>query len=574
MSKLIYRFGGRASEGGADDVDLLGGKGAHLAEMARLGLPVPPGLTISTTAFSRFASSDGRMDDDLSTDLAASLGDLSRELGRRLGDAERPLVLAVRSGARVSMPGMMDTILNIGLTDLTVEALGRSTGDMRFAWDSYRRLIQMYGDVVMGVEIETFEDLLEEKKSGLGVREDTDLTADDWRSVVEAYKELVLAEAGRPFPQDAAEQLREAVAAVYASWTNPRAVAYRRIHGISESWGTAVNIQTMVFGNRDDLSATGVVFTRNPSTGDRELFGEFLINAQGEDVVAGIRTPMPLTERALARGRSSGTSLEAAMPEVFEELRDACVLLETHYRDMQDVEFTVEQGRLWILQTRKAKRTDKASVKVAVDMAREGLISREEAVARVDPEVLARTPHPMVDPDARIPSVGAGLPASPGAASGQIVFHPGEAVEAAENGRRVILVRIETSPEDIEGMHVAAGVLTTRGGMTSHAAVVARGIGKPCVVGAASMQIDLRNGRLIADGATFYEGDVITIDGSTGRIFAGEAPTIRPIIAQDFSTLRSWAAGVETHDDIHVENGQIEDRDEEPEDDASSSWKP
>jgi pyruvate,orthophosphate dikinase len=568
MTKLIYRFGGRATEGGAQDIEVLGGKGAHLAEMARIGLPVPPGLTIAAEACASVFSGGRQVDGELFDQIAQGIEDLEIETGRRFGGDYRPLVLAVRSGARVSMPGMMDTILNVGLTDVSVEAIGRSVGDMRFAWDSYRRLIQMYGDVVMGIEIEAFEDVLDEKKARLGVREDADMTADDWRSVVEAYKELVLAETRQAFPQDAWVQLREAINSVYASWMNPRAAAYRRIHGIPEAWGTAVNIQTMVFGNRDNLSATGVVFTRNPSTGERELFGEFLINAQGEDVVAGIRTPMPLTDHARLGGRSSGTSMEGAMPEVFEELRNACGILETHYRDMQDVEFTVEQGKLWILQTRRAKRTDKASVKIAVDMANEGLISREEAVLRVDPEVLARTPHPMVDPEARIPALGAGLPASPGAATGEIVFHPQEAVEAVKRGRRVILVRIETSPEDIEGMHVADGVLTTRGGMTSHAAVVARGIGKPCVVGAASMRIDLRNGHLIADGATFSAGDVITIDGSTGRVFAGKAPTISPKIAQDFTTLGDWS------DDLAL-RGRIPLDDEETQDGHSPPpWKP
>lgn len=541
MTKLIYKFGGPDAEGGADDVAVLGGKGAHLAEMSRLGLPVPPGITIATKACEDVLSSGGGIEGNLADSLWRSVEELQERTGRVFGGSERPLVLSVRSGARVSMPGMMDSILNVGLTDTTVEALGGEVGDMRFAFDSYRRLIQMYGDVVMGVEIEDFEDALDELKSSMGVRDDADVTADGWRSVVETYKRIVLERTGREFPQDARAHLKESIDAVYRSWSNKRAVAYRRINGIPDTWGTAVNIQTMVFGNRDAQSATGVVFTRNPSTGAKHLFGEYLLNAQGEDVVAGIRTPMPLSSAGGMVRRSSGTPMEVALPRIYEELSDICTTLETHYRDVQDIEFTVEQGRLWILQTRTAKRTEKASVRIAAEMAHEGLISKEEAVARVDPEVLARDPHPMVDPSATIAHFGSGLPASPGAAWGKVVFYAEDAVEAAGADGNVILVRIETSPEDIEGMHAAAGVLTTRGGMTSHAAVVARGIGKPCVVGASAIQIDLRNNRLVADGAVFEEGDVITIDGSTGRIFAGQAPTVMPAIAEDFATLRRWS---------------------------------
>lgn len=565
MTKLIYRFGRSATDGGAEDVAVLGGKGANLAEMARLGLPVPPGLTISADACARFLGA-GDLDPELLDQVEKGLAHLEIETGRVFGSAASPLVLSVRSGARVSMPGMMDTVLNVGLTDEIVEGLGDSEGDRRFAWDSYRRLVQMYGDVVMGVETEAFEDVLEDAKARFRKRQESEIAADEWQEVVSGYKNLILAEAGRPFPQNPREQLFGAVSAVFSSWTSRRASAYRRINGIPDDWGTAVNIQSMVFGNRDDLSCTGVVFTRNPSNGSRELFGEFMINAQGEDVVSGLRTPLPLTEPA-REAKKAALSMERAMPRQFEELASACALLERHYRDVQDVEFTVEQGRLWILQTRTAKRNAKAAARIAVDMAYEGLITQDEAVSRVDPEVLAQDPHPLVDPEASVVELGRGLAASPGAATGEIVFHSEDAVEAAEQGRSVILVRVETMPDDIEGMNAAAGVLTTRGGMTSHAAVVARGMGKPCVVGAAGLHVDFRSGRLVAGSTSLVAGDVITIDGSTGRVIDGVAPTIQPELAHDIALLREWTA------DAAMRAGSARDE-EEPDDEDDAAWRP
>lgn len=541
MTKRIYRFGAEGADGGADDVERLGGKGAHLAEMTNLGLPVPPGMTISTEACAEFHAGGGTMAGDLERQLLEALDDLESETARRFGDEERPLILSVRSGARVSMPGMMDTVLNIGLNDRIVERLSRDTGDRRFAWDSYRRLIQMYGEVVMGVDQDVFEDALEAEKEARGVDQDSEMSGEAWQAVATAYKGLIEAETGKQFPQDPRVQLSSSIAAVFTSWSNRRAVAYRRLHDIPEDWGTAVNVQTMVFGNRDDRSATGVVFTRNPSNGERSLFGEFLINAQGEDVVAGLRTPQPLTERGRTESKAGLPSMEKTMPDAFDELRAVCSRLESHYRDVQDVEFTVENGKLWILQTRRAKRTSKAAVKIAVDMVDEGLIDPSEAVSRIDPEVLDQVPPAVVDPSVSASAIGSGLPASPGAATGEIVFTSDDAVAAARDGRPAILIRIETSPEDIEGMHAAAGILTTRGGMTSHAAVVARGIGKPCVAGAGDLQIDLRNELLVGRGVMLRAGDIVTIDGASGRVFEGTVRTVQPPIADDLAKLRSWA---------------------------------
>ena len=459
--------------------DLLGGKGANLAEMAHLGLPVPPGFTVTTEVCTHFYAHGRQYPDALRGEVAAALAEVGRLTGRAFGDEAQPLLVSVRSGARASMPGMMDTVLNLGLNDRTVVALAESAKDERFAYDSYRRFIQMYCNVVLELPGHGFEEILETFKERRGAVLDTDLSTDDWKAVIERYKAKVLAETGRPFPQDPHEQLWGAVGAVFSSWMNSRAKTYRRLNSIPESWGTAVTVQTMVFGNMGDTSATGVAFTRDPSVGTRELYGEFLVNAQGEDVVAGIRTPQNITEAARVAAGSDRPSLETVMPEVFRSFVDTTQLLEKHYRDMQDMEFTVERGKLWMLQTRNGKRTTKAALKIAIDMANEGLISREEAVRRIDPAALDQLLHPTLDPEAARDLLATGLPASPGAAGGEIVFTSEEAEAARSAGRKSILVRAETSPEDINGMHAAQGILTTRGGMMSHAAVVARGMGKP-----------------------------------------------------------------------------------------------
>ncbi|SER99621.1 pyruvate phosphate dikinase [Rhizobium sp. NFR03] len=541
MKKWVYTFGGGKAEGRALDHDLLGGKGANLAEMCSLGLPVPPGLTIVTRACALYSENGRAIPDSLKAEVLAGISIVEDMAGRRFGDAERPLLLSVRSGARASMPGMMDTVLNLGLNDDTVEALARDSGDARFAWDSYRRFIQMYGDVVMGLDHEVFAELLEDEKGRIGKEQETDFTVDEWRRLVGRYKDVIEEETGDGFPQDPAVQLWGAIGAVFASWMNPRAMTYRLLHNIPADWGTAVNVQTMVFGNLGNDSATGVAFTRNPSTGEKALYGEFLVNAQGEDVVAGIRTPQNITEIARIDSGSDRPSLEKVMPDAFAELCAICDRLEAHYRDMQDIEFTIEQGKLWMLQTRSAKRTARAAMKVAVDMADERLISREEAVARIDPASLDQLLHPTIDPAARRDIIGAGLPASPGAATGEIVFTSEEAVLAKKEGRAVILVRVETSPEDIHGMHAAEGILTTRGGMTSHAAVVARGMGIPCVSGAGSIRVDLRNEKLVAAGTTFAKGDVITIDGSSGQVLKGRVSMVQPELSGDFGRIMEWA---------------------------------
>ncbi|MCQ4632027.1 pyruvate, phosphate dikinase [Shinella sp. CPCC 100929] len=541
MEKWVYTFGGGRAEGSASDRNLLGGKGANLAEMCNLGLPVPPGLTIVTSACNHYYDSGRTLPPELKDQVRAALRQMEAITGRAFGDTAKPLLLSVRSGARASMPGMMDTVLNLGLNDSTVQALGHDAGDARFAWDSYRRFIQMYGDVVMGLDHEVFEEILEDEKGRLGHEQDTELSAVEWQHVIGRYKDIIREELGEEFPQDPEVQLWGAIGAVFASWMNARAVTYRHLHNIPAIWGTAVNVQAMVFGNLGNSSATGVAFTRNPSTGENKLYGEFLVNAQGEDVVAGIRTPQNITEEARIASGSDRPSLEKLMPEAFAEFRAICDRLERHYRDMQDLEFTIERGTLWMLQTRSGKRTAKAALKIAVDMATEGLISEGEAVARIDPASLDQLLHPTIDPRARRDVIGSGLPASPGAATGAIVFTSEDAVQAEEEGRKVILVRIETSPEDIHGMHAAEGILTTRGGMTSHAAVVARGMGTPCVSGAGTLRVDLRNELLIAQGLTLTKGDIITIDGSSGQVLKGEIPMLQPELSGDFGQIMEWA---------------------------------
>ncbi len=539
--KWVYTFGDGKAEGRSEMRDLLGGKGANLAEMANLGLPVPPGFTIPTSVCTYFYAHDKTYPKELKPQVEAALAHIGGIAGKRFGDAQNPLLVSVRSGARASMPGMMDTVLNLGLNDATVEALAKQSGDRRFAYDSYRRFITMYSDVVLGLGHHVFEEILDEHKDKNGYMLDTDLEADDWAELVTRYKERVARELGEPFPQDPQAQLWGAIGAVFGSWMNQRAITYRRLHNIPESWGTAVNVQAMVFGNLGETSATGVAFTRNPSTGERRLYGEFLINAQGEDVVAGIRTPQEITEKARVATGSDKPSMEKAMPKAFGELTRIYGLLEKHYRDMQDLEFTVERGRLWMLQTRSGKRTAKAALRIAVELAKEGLITREEAVMRVDPASLDQLLHPTSDPNAERQVIATGLPASPGAASGEIVFSSDEAELLKTQGRKVILVRIETSPEDIHGMHASEGILTTRGGMTSHAAVVARGMGKPCVSGAGAIRVDYAANTLQAGGTTLKKGDVITIDGSTGQVLTGKVAMQEPELSGDFATLMGWA---------------------------------
>ena len=541
MTKWVYSFGDGSAEGQSDMRNLLGGKGANLAEMSNLGLPVPPGLTISTEVCTYYYENNQTYPADLKDQVQKALDKVGTIAGRVFGDAKNPLLLSVRSGARASMPGMMDTVLNLGLNDVTVEAIAESSGDARFAYDSYRRFIQMYSNVVLEVDHHHFEDILEEFKDRKGYHLDTDLKADEWKGLIVSYKALVERETGKPFPQDPHEQLWGAVGAVFGSWMNARAIKYRELHNIPASWGTAVNVQSMVFGNLGETSATGVAFTRNPSTGKKELYGEFLINAQGEDVVAGIRTPQNITEVARIEAGSDKPSLEKAMPEAYAEFVRICGLLESHYRDVQDVEFTIERNKLWMLQTRNGKRTAKAALKIAVDLVNEGLISKKEAVGRIEPAGLDQLLHPTIDPKADRKIVATGLPASPGAAAGEIVFDSDDAEAAKAAGRKVILVRVETSPEDIHGMHAAEGILTTRGGMTSHAAVVARGMGKPCVSGAGSLRVDYANQTMVAGGVTLKKGDFITIDGSLGQVLQGHVAMQEPELSGEFSTLMGWA---------------------------------
>ncbi|RVC05496.1 pyruvate, phosphate dikinase, partial [Mesorhizobium sp. M7A.F.Ca.AU.002.06.1.1] len=544
MTKWVFTFGDGAAEGRASDKNLLGGKGANLAEMCSLGLPVPPGFTITTEVCNAYYANGRIYPAGLEADVAVALDHIGRLTGRRFGDPSKLLLVSVRSGARASMPGMMDTVLNLGLNDETVEALAADSGDARFAYDSYRRFIQMYSDVVMGLDHEVFEEILEDQKGGLGHELDTELTALEWQGVIALYKAKVEEELGRPFPQDPHEQLWGAISAVFSSWMNNRAITYRRLHDIPESWGTAVNVQAMVFGNMGETSATGVAFTRNPSTGEKMLYGEFLVNAQGEDVVAGIRTPQNITEAARIAAGSDKPSLQKLMPDAFQSFVTISDSLEKHYRDMQDLEFTIERGKLWMLQTRSGKRTAKAALKIAVEMARDRLITKEEAVARIDPASLDQLLHPTIDPKAARDVIGIGLPASPGAATGEIVFSSADAEDLKTQGRKAILVRIETSPEDIHGMHAAEGILTTRGGMTSHAAVVARGMGKPCVSGAGSLRVDYRAGTLLSMGQTFRKGDIITIDGGNGQVLKGAVAMLQPELSGDFAAIMEWADAV------------------------------
>jgi len=531
--RLVYFFGGGQADGGREDKALLGGKGANLAEMARIGVPVPPGFTI-TTEVCRHYLREGKYPAELREQVAAALARLEKETGKTFGGGDFPLLLSVRSGAPISMPGMMETILNLGLNDETVEALARATDNPRFAYDSYRRFVNMYGDVVLGVEHDAFEELLSARKAAKGVEADTDLDADDLRALVGEYKALVAERTGKPFPDDPHEQLWGAIEAVFRSWNIDRAVAYRRVHGIPDDLGTAVNVQAMVFGNMGEDSGTGVAFTRDPSTGERRFFGEFLLNAQGEDVVAGIRTPVPIAEMA------------ERMPAAYRELIEVQSRLEKHFREMQDLEFTVERGRLYLLQTRTGKRTAAAAVRIAVDMVDEGLITEREAVLRVDPKQLDQLLHPRLDPNARVTVLATGLPASPGAAAGRVVFDPDEAAELGAKGEPVILVRRETSPDDFHGMVAAKAIVTARGGMTSHAAVVARGMGKCCVVGARDIHIDLERGEFTAHGVTVKAGDWISVDGTTGRVLLGKVATVEPELSEHFQRLMSWADSFRT----------------------------
>ncbi|MGA3306713.1 MAG: pyruvate, phosphate dikinase [Stellaceae bacterium] len=540
-AKWVYGFGGGKAEGMAGMKNLLGGKGANLAEMSNLGLPVPPGFTITTEVCTYLYAHDKSYPADLKPQVETSLKDLERRIGANFGDAANPLLVSVRSGARASMPGMMDTVLNLGLNDRTVEGLARRSGDARFAYDSYRRFIQMYGQVVLGADHQLFEDALENHKLDQGKTLDTDLSAEDWRDVIAVYKRLIERELKQPFPQDPQAQLWGAIGAVFGSWMNQRAATYRRLHNIPAEWGTAVNVQAMVFGNMGENCATGVAFTRNPSTGADEFYGEYLVNAQGEDVVAGIRTPQHLTLAGKTANKSKLPAMEETMPAVFGELMKVREKLETHYRDMQDIEFTVQQGKLYMLQTRTGKRTAAAALKIAVDLAEAGKISKEEAVRRIEPQSLDQLLHPTLDPDAKKVVLARGLPASPGAASGAVVFSADEAEARAVKGEAVILVRIETSPEDIHGMHAARGILTTRGGMTSHAAVVARGMGRACVAGAGELRVDYAAKTFASKGTTVKAGETITIDGSTGEVMLGEVPTVQPELSGDFATLMEWA---------------------------------
>lgn len=539
--KFVYSFGDGKSEGDASMKNLLGGKGANLAEMSNMGLPVPPGFTITTDFCDFYYKNGKKFPDSLRAEVAKAVAEIEAKIGAKFGDESNPLLFSVRSGARASMPGMMDTVLNLGLNDKTVLGLAEKSQNKRFAFDSYRRFIQMYSDVVLEVDHYNFEVILDEKKHEYGASADTDLTAENLEEIVELFKAKVKEEIGRDFPQDVNEQLWGAVSAVFASWMNSRAITYREINNIPAEWGTAVNVQSMVFGNMGETSATGVAFTRNPSTGTKELYGEYLINAQGEDVVAGIRTPQSITIEGKKQLNSTLPSMEETMPEVFAELQKIYQKLELHYRDMQDIEFTVQNKKLWMLQTRNGKRTAHAAVKIAVDMVKENLITKEDAIKRIEPESLDQLLHPTLDPKAKVNVIAKGLPASPGAASGIVVFSSQEAEKRAENGDKVILVRIETSPEDIKGMHVSQGILTARGGMTSHAAVVARGMGTPCVSGASSLIVHNEAKFFTVGKVTVKEGEVVTINGSTGDVILGSVPTLKPNLSGDFEELMQWA---------------------------------
>ncbi len=541
MTKWVYSFGKEKNDGDATMRNLLGGKGCNLAEMSSLGLPVPPGFTITTEVCTHYYDNGHKYPDELKSQVEDALNHVEKVMGMGFGDADNPLLVSVRSGARVSMPGMMDTVLNLGLNDKTVVGLANKANDERFAWDSYRRFIQMYGDVVMGLEHHDFEDILDTYKRDEGLSQDTDISAEGWKEIVGEYKDLVQRELGKPFPDDPHEQLWGAIGAVFKSWMVPRAITYRRINEIPEGWGTAVNVQSMVFGNMGDDCATGVAFTRDPSTGENYFYGEYLVNAQGEDVVAGIRTPQSLTIKGREKEGSSLPSMEETMPEVFKQLDELRHKLEKHYRDVQDIEFTVQQGNLFMLQTRSGKRTAAAALKIAVDMVEEGLITKEEALLRIDPQSLDQLLHPTLDPKAKRNVISKGLPASPGAACGKVVFTADEAETKAHASEAVILCRQETSPEDIHGMHASNGILTSRGGMTSHAAVVARGMGKPCVAGAGDLYIDHKEKVIRKGDIEIKDGDIITIDGSTGEVMLGEVATIKPELSGDFGVLMGWA---------------------------------
>ncbi|MEC9265155.1 MAG: pyruvate, phosphate dikinase [Alphaproteobacteria bacterium] len=559
MTKWVYGFGNGKAEGAREMRNLLGGKGANLAEMSNIGLPVPPGFTISTEVCTHYYDNGKQYPAELENQVADGLKAVEKIVGAKFGDETNPLLVSVRSGARVSMPGMMDTVLNLGLNDVTVEGLAEQSGDRRFALDSYRRFIQMYGNVVLGVEHFLFEEKLEDLKDETGAVLDTDLTADHLATLIEHYKDIVREELDQPFPQDPQEQLWGAIGAVFNSWQTPRAITYRRLHDIPEAWGTAVNVQAMVFGNMGADCATGVAFTRDPSTGENIFYGEYLVNAQGEDVVAGIRTPQHLTIAGKQAQGSDLPAMEEVMPDVFQQLCEVRTLLENHYRDMQDIEFTVQKHKLYMLQTRSGKRTSQAAIRIACEMVDEGLIDSKTAVMRVEPQSLDQILHPRLDPDAKRDVISKGLPASPGAASGIIVFSADDAEKRAQNGEKVMLVRIETSPEDIHGMHAAEGILTTRGGMTSHAAVVARGMGRACVAGAGEIRIDYKAATFTVRGTTLKEGDWITIDGSTGEIMKGRVPTVQPELSGDFARIMEWAdahrrmtvrANAETPEDV------------------------
>lgn len=541
MTKWVYNFGKDKNDGDASMRNLLGGKGCNLAEMASLGLPVPPGFTITTEVCTHYYDNGRQYPQELTQQVEEALAVVEKSMGMEFGNPENPLLVSVRSGARVSMPGMMDTVLNLGLNDETVVGLANKANDERFAWDSYRRFIQMYGDVVMGLEHHDFEDILDTYKRDEGIAQDTDVTAEGWKEIVAEYKALVERELGKPFPSDPKEQLWGAVGAVFSSWMVPRAITYRKINDIPADWGTGVNVQSMVFGNMGDDCATGVAFTRDPSTGENYFYGEYLVNAQGEDVVAGIRTPQSLTIKGREMEGGALPSMEEIMPEVFAQLDELRLKLETHFRDVQDIEFTVQQGKLYMLQTRNGKRTAAAALKIAVDMVSEGLITQEEALLRVEPQALDQLLHPRLDPDADKNVLSKGLPASPGAACGKVVFTADEAEVKAHANEAVILCRQETSPEDIHGMHAAAGILTSRGGMTSHAAVVARGMGKPCVAGAGELYIDQKSKIIRKGEIEIKEGDIVTIDGATGEIILGSVDTIQPELSGDFGTLMEWA---------------------------------
>ena len=541
MPQYIYSFGDKKNKRVSNSRNILGGKGTNLAEMARLGLPVPPGFTISTKMCEIFYKNKKKLTPKVCSEIKKELKKIEIKTKKKFGDNKNPLLVSVRSGSRVSMPGMMDTILNLGLNDRTVEALSKKTSNERFAKDSYRRFIQMYANVVLGVESHLFEEMIGNYKLTKGVLLDTELNADDWDGLIKNFKKLISEKTKKNFPQDVYEQLFGAIKAVFLSWESKRAKIYRKLNHIPGDWGTAVNVQSMVFGNMGNDCATGVAFTRNPSTGENKFFGEYLINAQGEDVVAGSRTPRYITKKAREDAGAKEESMEEIMPKVFKELKNIFNKLEKHYKDMQDIEFTVENNKLWMLQTRNGKRTAKAAIKIAVDMVKEKLISKKEAILRIDPNTLDTLLHPTLDDKVEKKIIAKGLPASPGAASGKVVFTADDAERMNNQKEDTILVRVETSPEDIHGMHAAKGILTARGGMTSHAAVVARGMGRPCVSGSGEINIDYESKEFKAGDLTIKEGDTITIDGGTGKVMQGLVPTVKPDISGYFSTIMKWA---------------------------------